>query len=498
VTWQKSDYDDTPKTSATTVAVVAGTFATPLPIPTISGTAKVGQTLTAGEGTWSPTTDSYTYVWSSSATATGTYAAISGATGKTYELTSTDRGKFVKVTVTGVKSGYTSTPSLSAATTAVVAAFTTAPTPTITGTVRVGQTLTAVPGTWSPVAATLTYQWKRDGSNISGATTATYLLTGADQGAAISVAVTGAALTYETTTKTSDSTEAVARGVFTTAPTPTITGTAISAQTLTAVPGTWAPTASFTYRWLAGTDVVGTASTLLVTADMVGKQITVEVTGAATGYTSQAKTSAATAAVTLPLIATAPVPTISGTVKFGNTLTAVPGVVPAGTTGATVKGYQWSRATTATGVFENITDATSSTYALTASDVTKFIRVTVTWQKSGSGDTPKTSATTVAVVAGTFATPLPIPTISGTKAVGQTLTANPGTWTPAVDSSTYTWWRANTATGKYATIAGATTATYTLQSADLGKFIKVTVTGTKAGYTTVTGALSAATTAIAG
>jgi hypothetical protein len=257
--------------------------------------------------------------------------------------------------------------------------------------------------------------------------------------------------------------------------------------------------ATFTYRWFADGEVIaGQAAVTLPSSSMatvVGKQITVEVTGAATGYTSQAKTSAATAAVTLPLIATAPIPTISGTVKFGNTLTAVPGVVPSG---ATVKGYQWSRATTATGVFENISNATSSTYALTASDVAKFIRVTVTWQKSGSGDTPKTSATTVAVVAGTFATPLPIPTISGTKAVGQTLTANPGTWTPAVDSSTYTWWRANTATGKYATIAGATTATYTLQSADLGKFIKVTVTGTKAGYTTVTGALSAATTAIAG
>ena len=431
-------------------------------------------------------------MWSSSATATGTYAAISGATGKTYELAPADRGKFVKVTVTGVKSGYTSTPSLSAATSVVVAAFTTAPTPTITGTARVGQTLTALPGTWSPLA-TLTYQWKRNGSNISGATTATYVLTGADQGAAVSVAVTGAALTYETTTKNSDSTEAVASGVFTTAPIPTITGTAISAQTLTAVPGTWAPAATLTYKWLAGTDQVGTAATLPVTEAMVGKQITVEVTGAATGYTSQTKTSAATAAVTLPLIATAPIPTISGTVKFGNTLTAVPGVVPVG---ATVKGYQWLRATTATGVFENITDATSSTYALTASDVTKFIRVIVTWQKSGSGDTPKTSATTVVVAAGTFATPLPIPTISGTAKVGQTLTAGEGTWSPTTDSYTYVWSSSATATGTYAAISGATTATYTLQSADLGKFIKATVTGIKTGYTNITSGVSLPTTVI--
>jgi YVTN family beta-propeller protein len=196
--------------------------------------------------------------------------------------------------------------------------------------------------------------------------------------------------------------------------------------------------------------------------------------------------------LTPPLITAAPTPTISGTVKFGNTLTATPGTAPAG---ATVKSYQWSRATTATGVFTNITDATASTYALTASDVARFIRVTVTWQKSDYNDTPKASATTVVVAAGTFATP-PVPTITGTKAVGQTLTANPGTWTPAVDTSTFTWSRATKATSKYTTIAGATTSTYTLQSADLGKFIKVTVTGTKAGYTTITSGLSAATTVI--
>jgi hypothetical protein len=59
------------------------------------------------------------------------------------------------------------------------------------------------------------------------------------------------------------------------------------------------------------------------------------------------------------------------------------------------------------------------------------------------------------------------------------------------------WSRASTSTGTYATITGATSATYTLQSADAGKFIKVTVTGTKAGYTTVTSGLSLATTVIA-
>jgi hypothetical protein len=114
VTWQKSGNADTPKT-ATTVAVARGTFVTP-PIPSISGTARVGETLTAVEGTWSPVTDSYTYQWSRATTAGGTYTPIVGATGRTYELRASDRGKFVRVTVTGVKSGFTSVTTVSAAT----------------------------------------------------------------------------------------------------------------------------------------------------------------------------------------------------------------------------------------------------------------------------------------------------------------------------------------------------------------------------------------------
>jgi hypothetical protein len=52
------------------------------------------------------------------------------------------------------------------------------------------------------------------------------------------------------------------------------------------------------------------------------------------------------------------------------------------------------------------------------------------------------------------------------------------------------------AKGPYVAISGATTATYTLQSADLGKFIKATVTGIKTGYTNITSGVSLPTTVI--
>lgn len=61
--------------------------------------------------------------------------------------------------------------------------------PSIAGVLTVGQVLTALPGTWSQPAV-FTYQWKRDGSNISGATAATYTLVSGDGTHSISVAVT--------------------------------------------------------------------------------------------------------------------------------------------------------------------------------------------------------------------------------------------------------------------------------------------------------------------
>ena len=60
--------------------------------------------------------------------------------------------------------------------------------PTITGTVADGQTLTAVPATVAGTSAiTTTWQWTRDGSDISGATGSTLTLTAGDVGTLIRV-----------------------------------------------------------------------------------------------------------------------------------------------------------------------------------------------------------------------------------------------------------------------------------------------------------------------
>ena len=63
--------------------------------------------------------------------------------------------------------------------------------PVISGSTVVGQTLTTTDGTWTGFPApTFTYQWKRGGVAISGATASSYLLVTADLGTVITVTVT--------------------------------------------------------------------------------------------------------------------------------------------------------------------------------------------------------------------------------------------------------------------------------------------------------------------
>jgi hypothetical protein len=64
--------------------------------------------------------------------------------------------------------------------------------PTITGTAKVAQVLTAVDGTWTGTPApTKTRQWFADGVAIAGATGATYTPVAGDIGKVVTVTVTG-------------------------------------------------------------------------------------------------------------------------------------------------------------------------------------------------------------------------------------------------------------------------------------------------------------------
>ena len=141
-------------------------------------------------------------------------------------------------------------------------------------------------------------------------------------------------------------------------------------------------------------------------------------------------------------------------------------------------GYQWHLAGAP------ITGATGQTYttaALALSQSGSVYTVVVT----GPGGSVTSSQATVTVTA---AVEVPVntsvPTISGTAQEGQTLTVTAGTWTGSPNSFTRQWMRSG------APIAGATAATYTLVTADVGSIVTVGETASNVGGPAVTPAVS--------
>ena len=64
----------------------------------ISGTAQVGETLTAAV---EPAGATASYQWMSATDQDGDYAEITSATNSTYDLTASEDGKYIKVQATG-------------------------------------------------------------------------------------------------------------------------------------------------------------------------------------------------------------------------------------------------------------------------------------------------------------------------------------------------------------------------------------------------------------
>jgi hypothetical protein len=68
-------------------------------VPTVTGAAQQGQTLTASNGTWTAPDATFSYQWQDCDAAGANCVDIAGATGSTYAVTPTDVGKTVHVVV---------------------------------------------------------------------------------------------------------------------------------------------------------------------------------------------------------------------------------------------------------------------------------------------------------------------------------------------------------------------------------------------------------------
>jgi hypothetical protein len=451
---------------------------------TISGTAEVGKTLTGN----------YTYADADGdLEGTSTFrwlrndVAISGATSKTYVLVGADQGTTIKfevtpVAATGVSPG---APVQSGGVGPVLPANTApvASNVTISGTARVGQTLT---GNYTYADAdgdlegTSTFRWLRNGSAIAGALAKTYVLVGADEGTTVRFEVTPVAQSG-----VSPGTPVQSAGVGPVTPANTapwatdvtITGTPEVGKTLT---GTYTYNdmdgdleGTSTFRWLRNDVAIGgaTANTYVLVGADQGALIKFEVTPVAqTGHLVGGAYKSAAVGPVVPAN-TAPVAsnvTIAGSAVVGQTLTGNYTYTDADGDLEGTSTFRWLRNGSA------VAGATAKTYTLVGADQGATIKFEVTpvAQAGASPGSPVQSAGVGPVLPANTAPVVSAVTITGTPKVGQTLTGS-YTYTDAdgdlEGTSTYRWLRNDVA------IPGAAGKTYVVVSGDLAATIKFEV-----------------------
>ena len=475
--------------------------------PTISGTAQVGETLTASTSGIADadglTNVSYSYQWIRNE---GTSDIdITGATDSSYTLVAADEGQTIKVKVSFTDDAENDERLTSAATGEVEARPNRPATgaPTISGTAQVGETLTAdtlgIADLDGLTNVSYGYQWVRNDGNsdtdITDATDSSYTLVAADEGQTIKVKVSFTDDADNDETLTSAATgEMVARPNGPATGAPTISGTAQVGETLTASTSDIADAdgltnVSYGYQWIANdgtsdTDITGaTDSSYVLAAADDGKTIKVRVSFADDEGNDESLTSAATATVAaVPNSPATGAPAVTGTAEVGETLTgSTSGIADADGLTNVSYGYQWiaNDGTSDT----DITDATDSSYTLVAADEGKTIKVRVSFtDDAANGETLTSTATeavSFAVQQQTSNNPATgSPTISGTVQVGETLTTDTSGIADADGltnvSYSYQWARNDGSTDT--DITGAADSSYTLVDADEGQTIKVKVT----------------------
>ncbi len=393
---------------------------------------------------------------------------IAGATAASYTTpatTTSDSGSTFGVLVSNTAGTVTSAAATLTVNPAPVA-------PTIT-TAPANQTVTAgQTATFTVVAAgtaPLSYQWQKNGANVSGAISTSYttpVTTTSDGGSTFAVLVSNTAGTVTSAAATLTVNPAPVTPTITTQPA-NQTVTAGQTATFTVVAAATAPLA---YQWqkngvnIAGATAASYTTPATTTSDS-GSTFGVLVSNTAGTVTSSAATLTVNPAPAAPTITTQPT---NQTVTAGQTVTFT--VVAAGTAPLS---YQWQN----NGV--SIAGATAASYtspATTTADSGSTFTVAV----SNTAGTVTSAAATLTV------NPAP---------VAPTITAQPGNQTvTAGQTATFTVVATGTAPLSYqwrkngVNIAGATAASYTTPATDSGASFDVVVSNT-AGTVTSSAAL---------
>ena len=320
--------------------------------------------------------------------------AISGATSASYTTAATsssDNGAKFQVVVSNSAGSVTSN-----AVTLMVNAAAAAPSITtqpVNQTVTVGQT-----ATFTVVAtgtAPLSYQWQKNGTAISGATSASYTTaatTSSDNGAQFVVVVsnTAGSVTSNAATLTVNA-GAVAPLITTQPANQTVTVGQMATFTVVAT-----GTAPLSYQWQKNTTAISGATSASYTTPATtsadnGAKFVVVVSNTAGSVTSNAATLTVNSAATAPSITTQPA---SQTVTVGQTATFT--VVATGTAPLS---YAWRKNGTA---ISGATAASYTTPATTSSDNSAQFTVTVSNVAGNVTSNPATLTVTTGTGGGTM------------------------------------------------------------------------------------------------
>jgi fibronectin-binding autotransporter adhesin len=271
---------------------------------------------------------------------------------------------------------------------------------------------------------------------------------------------------------------------------PTVSGTALRGQTLTAQSGSWSGTTpiSFAFQWRRCSSSGGdcgsiggaTSQTYTLGSSDVGRTIRVQVTASNSAGSSQV-VSSPTAVVTAPSApANTALPALSGTAQDGHTLSVSNGSWKSDS--SLSYSYKWGRCDSAGNGCSTISGATHSSYKATSSDVGHRLRATVTAKNSAGSTAATSSASEVVAPAGIAPQITARPSLTGTSTQGQTLSVCCGSWSGTQPIAlAFRWVRCGLNGAAPCTpIAGATQQSYTLTATEIGGTVQAFVTATNA------------------
>ena len=443
--------------------------------PAISGTAQVGETLTADisgiadeDGLenvtkgylWAAIGSSgtigsrYAYQWLADGAESGSGQHHAGYDNTTYTLTEDDVGKAISVRVTFVDDGGHQETLTSAATDPVAAApqpnSPARGAPTIGGTAQVGETLTVdtsgITDKDGLDDSTFTHQWVREDSVMVASAARSYTPTDGDRGKAVKVRVSFTDDAGNPETRTSAQTATVeARANSPATGLPAISGTAQVGETLTAditgiADADGMENDEVSFQWYAYDNATGLYLLRMIelegTYTIEPRDVGMAISVIAIFTDDRGNTESLESAPTEPVAAAANTPAagapaIIGAAQVGETLTADTSSI-ADTDGLTnvSYSYQWL----ADGA--EIAGATGLAYTLADTDAGKAIRVRVSFTDDAGNEESLTSAPTAAVALVAWSAALTvgtdtsyIPLVSGYSTWGMDGTLSTDTFT---------------------------------------------------------------------